>query len=90
MNEIEIYTKDWCIYCLMAKQLLGKKGLPFKEIDVAANAAKEWEMIERSGQHTVPQIFINGTHVGGCRELQNAEASGDLDSMLDQDSSDPS
>lgn len=83
MAEITIYTTQMCPYCYRAKQLLSEKGAPFTEIDVAMDAAKRNEMMARSGgRHTVPQIFINGGHVGGCDDLVALERAGKLDPLL--------
>jgi len=79
---ITIYTKGYCPYCHAAKALLARRGLAFEEIAVDHDRALEKEMIERSGRRTVPQIFINGQHVGGHDDLVAAERSGDLDRQL--------
>ncbi len=80
--EIIIYTKVYCPYCQAAKALLVRRGLAFDEIAVDHDAALQNEMIERSGRRTVPQIFINGQHVGGHDDLVAAERSGALDRLL--------
>jgi len=83
MAEIEIYSKFLCPYCMRAKSLLKRKKQTFKEIDVGRSAELRDEMIKRaSGRSTVPQIFINGQHVGGCDELMALDREGRLDSML--------
>ncbi|PPI88035.1 glutaredoxin 3 [Candidatus Pantoea edessiphila] len=69
MLKIEIYTKKTCGYCIKAKQLLNKKGFIFKEISIDENTIKREEMIKRSGLKSVPQIFINDKHIGGCDDL---------------------
>src|SRR4051812_49805108 len=69
MAKIEIYTTPWCGYCARAKGLLEKKGASYQETDVMEDAAKRAEMRERSKRTTVPQIFINGQHIGGSDEL---------------------
>ncbi len=84
MAYIEIYTKDWCGYSHRAKALLSAKDLVFEEIDVTHDAVGEFEMIQRSGQSTVPQIFIDGFHVGGSDELFALDASGELDLLVGQ------
>ena len=83
MTEIVVYTKDHCPYCVKAKALLKRKGAVFNEIDVAHDHHALQEMLARSdGRKTVPQIFINGTHVGGCDDLYALDANGELDSLL--------
>jgi glutaredoxin 3 len=84
MAKIEIYTTPWCGYCARAKALLEKKGAAFEETDVMEDAVKRTEMRERSRRSTVPQIFINGQHVGGSDELAALEQAGKLDALLAQ------
>ncbi|HZY53149.1 MAG TPA: glutaredoxin 3 [Reyranella sp.] len=84
MAKIEIYTTPWCGYCARAKALLEKKGAAFEETDVMEDAVKRSEMRERSRRTTVPQIFINGQHVGGSDELAALEQAGKLDALLAQ------
>ena len=83
MQPVEIYTSPLCGFCHAAKRLLTQKGVNFSEIDVLANPNRKPEMIERAnGGYTVPQIFIGGTHVGGCDELYALERAGKLDPLL--------
>jgi len=83
MANIVIYTKDYCPYCVKAKQLLKIKKQEFTEIDVTNDADKASEMVEKAGgARTVPQIFINGKHVGGYDDLHAANDAGDLDKLL--------
>lgn len=83
MAKIEIYTSPFCGYCSRAKGLLKSKGAAFEEIDVSATAGNREEMMKRApGRHTVPQIFIDGKHVGGCDDLYALEDAGKLDPML--------
>ena len=83
MAEIEIYTTFMCPYCARAKALLEKKGQTYNEIDVSYDAAKREEMTQKAGgRRTVPQIWINGTHVGGSDDLYALERAGKLDAML--------
>jgi glutaredoxin 3 len=84
MAKIEIYTTPWCGYCARAKALLEKKGAAFEETDVMEDAVKRTEMRERSRRTTVPQIFINGQHIGGSDELAALEQAGELDALLAQ------
>jgi glutaredoxin 3 len=80
--KVEIYTKYMCPYCFRAKLLLENKGVEYEEFDAAGGPKRE-EMLARSnGGTTVPQIFINGAHVGGCDDLHALDNSGKLDAML--------
>lgn len=83
MNKVELYTGDYCPYCVRAKALLEKKGVAYSEYNVQQDAGRRAEMLERSnGMRTIPQIFIGGRHVGGCDELHALERSGELDVWL--------
>jgi glutaredoxin 3 len=84
MAKIEIYTTPFCGYCARAKGLLDKKGAAYEEMDVMMDEKKRAEMRERSKRSTVPQIFINGQHIGGSDELAALEQAGKLDPMLAQ------
>jgi glutaredoxin 3 len=83
MRPVEIYTTPICPYCAMAKRLLQKKGVAYSEIDVSHDPGLREAMIQRAkGRRTVPQIFIGGTHVGGCDDLHDLDYAGKLDPML--------
>ena len=83
MANIEIYTSMLCGYCHAAKRLLNSKGVKFQETDVTLKPRARREMLGRAnGRHTVPQIFIDGEHVGGCDELYALDARGQLDAKL--------
>ena len=83
MPKVEIYTKMMCPYCTRAKRLLGDKGVAFEEYDITMGGPQRQEMLSRaSGRSTVPQIFIDGTHVGGSDDLAALDRSGKLDPML--------
>ena len=85
MAKIEIYTSPLCGFCHAAKRLLTKKGVEFEETNLITNPGKRGEMMDRAGGRTsVPQIFINGEHVGGSDELHELEFDGKLDPMLAQ------
>jgi glutaredoxin 3 len=84
MAKIEIYTSPFCGYCARAKGLLERKGASYDEMDVMEDAARRTEMRERSRRSTVPQIFINGQHIGGSDELAALEQAGKLDALLAQ------
>ncbi len=80
--RIEMYTTSWCPYCERARALLRAKGAGFDEISIEADPSQREVMIRRSGSRTVPQIFINGMHIGGCDELYALNAAGGLDRLL--------
>jgi len=83
MPKIEIYTTLFCPFCVRAKRLLRRKGVSFEEYDVTMKPNARAAMRGRAGGvRTVPQIFIDGHHVGGCDELHALDAAGDLDPML--------
>lgn len=82
MARIEIYTKATCPFCHRAKALLQSKGATFQELPIDGDAAKREEMISRSGRTTVPQIFIDGQHIGGCDDLYALDAQSGLDPLL--------
>jgi glutaredoxin 3 len=85
LANIEIYTSPYCGYCHRAKALLDRKGAAFTEIDVMANGSRRAEMLARSnGRRTVPQIFIDGRHIGGCDDLYALESAGQLDPLLNK------
>jgi glutaredoxin 3 len=82
-SQVVVYSTLLCPFCHRAKALLRKKGVSFTEIDVGMDAKKRAEMTERAhGGHTVPQIFIGDTHVGGCDDLHALEDQGALDLLL--------
>jgi glutaredoxin 3 len=84
MAKVEIYTTQFCPYCFRAKRLLQERGIEFTEIDVMMDSARRKEMMERAGgRRTVPQIFINGKHVGGSDELHALDREGKLKPMLE-------
>jgi glutaredoxin 3 len=83
MASVEIYTRKFCSYCYQAKELLSRKGVAFREIDVTGNADVRLQMNERAqGRNTLPQIFIDSKHVGGCDDLYALEDAGELDALL--------
>lgn len=77
-----VYTTPFCGYCSAAKRLLKTKGVQFTEIDVMFHPERRHEMVERSGRHTVPQIFIGSRHIGGFDDLSALEDSGELGDLL--------
>ena len=83
MAKVEIYTKTFCGFCVRARHLLEAKGVKFEEYVIDGGGPKREEMIERSnGRTTVPQIFIDGRHVGGCNDLYALERDGKLNELL--------
>lgn len=83
MAQIDIYTKATCPFCIRAKALLTSKGAEFNEIAIEGQETKREEMIRRSGgRTTVPQIFIDGQHIGGCDDLHALDAKGGLSPLL--------
>ena len=83
MTQVDIYTKGHCPYCHRAKALLTEKQIQFNEIEIDVNPELRSVMIERAnGGYTVPQIFINDQHIGGCDDLFALEAKKQLDTLL--------
>ncbi|NJR39901.1 MAG: glutaredoxin 3 [Leptolyngbyaceae cyanobacterium CSU_1_4] len=83
MSNVEIYTWRTCPFCIRAKQLLREKGVEFTEYSIDGDNAARVKMAERShGQRSVPQIFINDQHIGGCDDIHDLDARGELDPLL--------
>ena len=83
MATVEIYTKASCGFCIRAKRMLDMKKIDYREIAVDRGGAPREEMIQRTGgRSTVPQIFIDGRHIGGCDDLMSLEYDGKLDALL--------
>ena len=82
--DVLLYTTSWCPFCRRAKTLLKEKGVKWKELDIEADRDHRQAMTQASGRNTVPQIFINGTHVGGFDDLFELDAKGMLDKLLDR------
>ncbi|RUR21962.1 glutaredoxin 3 [Legionella qingyii] len=82
MAEIIMYSTGYCPYCIKARELLQQKHASFTDIRIDLQPELRDEMITKSGRRTVPQIFINGQHVGGCDDLYALEAQGKLDQLL--------
>lgn len=83
MPDVVIYTQPWCPFCERAVHTLTKKGVAFREIDAPNGSAERGEAIKRSGQTSVPQIFIGEKHIGGCDDLMALDRAGKLDSLLE-------
>lgn len=82
MAKVEIYTKSWCPFSVRAKEHLDRKGVSYAEIDVTTDSVRESEMVGRAQRTSVPQIFIDGVHLGGSDDLLAADISGRLDRLL--------
>jgi glutaredoxin 3 len=83
MAKVEIYTSFFCGFCSRAKSLLNSKAAEYSEIDIMLHPSRRAEMIERAaGKTSVPQIFIDGAHIGGSEELLALEQEGRLDDLL--------
>ena len=83
MATIEVYTTNYCPYCVRAKDLLKRKGAAFTEIDVTTDSAAREALVTKSGgRRTVPQIFINDQHIGGFDDLNALDKAGKLDPLL--------
>jgi len=83
MAKVELYSTWWCGYCARARALLQKKGVVFDDIDVEADTSRRDEMVKRAGgRTTVPQIFIDGAHIGGSDDLVALDRAGKLDALL--------
>lgn len=84
MAKVVIYTTRICPYCVRAKQLFQRKGINYEEIDVSLDNDLRIKLVERTKQRTVPQIFINDQHIGGCDDLYALERQGALAPLLAQ------
>ncbi len=83
MANITIYTTNYCPYCVKAKQLLSTKGASFSEIDVTEDNEMRLKLVDMTnGAKTVPQIFINDQHIGGCDDLYALNDKGELDALI--------
>jgi len=79
---VKMYSSAWCPFCIQAKRLLDSKGLPYEEILVDGKPELRNQMMKESGRHTVPQIWIGETHVGGCDDLFHLHQTAQLDTLL--------
>ncbi len=83
MANIEIYTWSTCPYCRRAKALLDSKGVKYKEYDITGDEKAREKMVGRTGgPRTVPQIFVDDKHYGGCDDIHALDAKGKLDKIL--------
>lgn len=81
MNDVTIYTTDWCPYCDRVKDMLNRKQVAYTEVDVDTPEQREW-LTQKSGQQTVPQVYIGERHVGGWDDIVAMERAGKLDFAL--------
>ena len=89
MPDLQIYSLEWCPYCIKAKALLKAKEIPYRETDVTYDRELALDMVERSGRNNVPQIFVNGEHVGGYAELAHLSSTGALDRAFGREPVEP-
>ena len=82
MPKITMYSTSWCGFCAMARRLLEQRGQVWDEIDIETEPGRRQEMMQRSGQRTVPQIWIGDRHIGGFDELSALASAGELDGLL--------
>lgn len=82
MAKVIMYCSDWCPFCIRAKTLLQKKGIAFEEIRVDGKPDVRAQMAKKAGRTSVPQIWIDELHVGGCDELFALERAGKLDALV--------
>lgn len=82
MPKVEMYCTQFCPYCVRAKKLLESKNVEYEDIRIDLEPERQSEMVTRSNRTSVPQIFIDDYHVGGCDDLFDLEAAGALDSRL--------
>jgi glutaredoxin 3 len=82
MPKVQVYSKRNCAYCVSAKVLLQRKGVPFEEIDVESDDARRAWLVEATGQRTVPQIFVDGRSLGGFTDIDALDKEGKLDPIL--------
>ena len=82
MAEVIVYSSNYCPYCSRAKQLLKSKSIKFTEINVDSRSSVRQEMTKKCGQTSVPQIWINSQHIGGCDDIFTLERAGKLDQLL--------
>lgn len=82
--NVEIYTWTYCPFCIRAKALLDRKGVAYEEHNIDGDDAARDKMAQRAnGKRSVPQIFINDRHIGGCDDIHTLEAQGELDQLLE-------
>ena len=83
MADILIYSSAMCPYCVAAKNFLKSKGLDYREVRIDLDASARKEMLDRSKRMSVPQIFVNGTHVGGFDDMVALDRAGNFSPLLE-------
>jgi len=82
MKKVKIYFSEYCPYCKSVEALMKKKNISFEKIDVDSDISLRQEMLEISGRTSVPQVFVNDLHLGGCDDVYDLENKGKLDSLI--------
>ncbi len=82
MKTVTVYTTDMCPFCVGAKKLLERRGIPFEEINLARDSDARATLTQITGMFTFPQIVIDGSSIGGFNELRAADRAGQLDKLL--------
>jgi glutaredoxin 3 len=82
MKKVKIYFSEYCPYCKSVEVLMKKKNISFEKIDVDLNVSLREEMVKASGRTSVPQVFVNDLHLGGCDDVYDLEKKGELDSLI--------
>jgi glutaredoxin 3 len=82
MRRIQMYTTDWCGYCVRAKALLDSRGLEYEEINLDADPEFRTKLLELTGRWTVPQILVDGRPIGGYAELRQLDRDGGLEELV--------
>lgn len=86
MSKVTIYTNIYCVYCNAAKNLLGKKGLEYTEINLSSDPEQRLRLVEKYKWRTIPLILIGDEVIGGFTELYELENTGELDRLLERES----
>ena len=82
MKQVRLFTKSYCPYCKKAKELLNEAGIPFEDTDVLEHPEIQEELIEQTGQDTVPYVFVEDRLIGGCSDLQALMDSGKFSKLI--------
>ena len=82
--EVVVYTKEWCGYCVLAKALLDRRGIPFRTVDVSDDPDKRQWLVATTGRRKLPQIFIGDRAIGGFEELRALDRSGELRAIFEE------